>query len=120
MNTILYPCPCHAEKFKAFCPSSVGILCPLYPLPYANRMQHYAKKRKVANASKSKPKVKASKPTEIHIPAHDGNDDDQLSNHDLELLDEYAGATTFLENLDHKGIARCVASLMYLPPSLSA
>ncbi|OJT15869.1 Nucleolar complex protein 3 -like protein [Trametes pubescens] len=77
----------------------------------AHSSQRPSKKRKVADDGKSaKAKVKgkdraSDKPT-IEIPTRGDEDDVELSEDDLELLQEYGGAVSFLTALDEKGIAR--------------
>lgn len=74
-----------------------------------------SKKRKLAptHADASQKKVKAKGKDKaadrgvIPIPIYD-DDDIALSNEDIGLLDEYGGATAFLQSLDEKGIARYV------------
>ncbi|KAF7294963.1 Nucleolar complex-associated protein 3 [Mycena indigotica] len=67
-----------------------------------------AKRRKLAPQQKKKSKKDKEKPSErttIPIPAAADSDVD-LSDQDLEFLDEYGGATSFLTTLDKSGIAR--------------
>ncbi|KAJ2991320.1 hypothetical protein NUW54_g8224 [Trametes sanguinea] len=82
----------------------------------AQSAQRPSKKRKVAEdgkAAKSKGKGKESKGKDhafdkpiIPIPNQGDEDDVELSEDDLELLEEYGGAVSFLQSLDEKGIAR--------------
>lgn len=80
-------------------------------IEYSWKIQRPSKKRKVADDGKSaKAKVKgkdraSDKPT-IEIPNRGDEDDVELSDDDLELLQEYGGAVSFLTALDEKGIAR--------------
>ena len=64
---------------------------------------------------KSKGKDKAADRGFIPIPVRDDQDDSELSDEDLQLLEEYGGAAAFLDTLDEKGITRCVASHAPLP-----
>lgn len=71
------------------------------------------KKRKVAeptqlSKTKAKGKERASDRPTIAIPNQGAEDDVELSDEDLDLLEEYGGAASFLRTLDQKGIARCV------------
>ncbi|GLB34987.1 putative nucleolar complex-associated protein 3 [Lyophyllum shimeji] len=78
-----------------------------------------SKKRKLASnlASDSRPKKYVVKPKEkgkekaadreiIPIPEVGHEDDVELSDQDLEVLEEYGGAASFLTSLDRKGISR--------------
>lgn len=79
-------------------------------------LQHPSKKRKL-NKTHTKPSTKtkgvakkkdAIKET-IDIPDIDVEDEEGvLSDQDMDLLDTYGGAVTFLDSLDRKGISRCV------------
>ena len=81
-----------------------------------------SKKRKITHTkssqsegkSKAKAKVakkeRASEQTTIPIP--DQGDEFELSDQDLELVNEYGTAASFLGSLDEKGIARCVRHFM--------
>lgn len=60
--------------------------------------------------TKGKGKEKAADREIIPIPAND--DDVELSEEDLDLLEEYGDAVGFLGKLDRKGIAMCVALLI--------
>lgn len=45
----------------------------------------------------------------IPIPSYDDEDEDAaLPDHDLEVLEEYGIAASFLDNLDYHGIARSI------------
>ncbi|TFK76480.1 NOC3p-domain-containing protein [Pluteus cervinus] len=72
------------------------------------------KRRKISSSSAGpgvqqlKGKKKALRQTIIPIPSQE-EDDVQLSEQDHDLFDEYGQATSFLENLDQKGIARSKA-----------
>ena len=56
--------------------------------------------------TKAKGKERAfDKPT-IPIPTQIEDEDVELSDDDLDMLDEYGGAVSFLKTLDEKGIAR--------------
>ncbi|KAI0374803.1 nucleolar complex-associated protein 3 [Pilatotrama ljubarskyi] len=74
-------------------------------------VQRPTKKRKVAEDGKpAKAKTKGKerawdKPT-IEIPNQGNEDDVELSDEDLDLLEEYGPAVSFLKTLDEKGIAR--------------
>ncbi|EMD38522.1 hypothetical protein CERSUDRAFT_73003 [Gelatoporia subvermispora B] len=82
--------------------------------------QRPTKRRKVSKAkdtlavsgnkrstAKAKGKEKASERATIPIPAVQANDEEaELSEEDLDLLEEYGTAVTFLNRLDEKGIAR--------------
>ncbi|KAI0670464.1 nucleolar complex-associated protein 3 [Trametes maxima] len=77
----------------------------------AQSAQRPAKKRKVAEDGKSskakaKGKERASDKPTIAIPTQGVEDDVDLSDDDLELLEEYGTAVSFLKTLDEKGIAR--------------
>ncbi|KAI0831218.1 nucleolar complex-associated protein-domain-containing protein [Trametes gibbosa] len=77
----------------------------------AQNSQRPTKKRKMAQDGKpSKTKAKGKerafdKPT-IPIPTQIEDEDVELSDDDLDMLDEYGGAVSFLKTLDEKGIAR--------------
>ncbi|OBZ75212.1 Nucleolar complex protein 3 [Grifola frondosa] len=58
-----------------------------------------------ATKTKAKGKEKASDRLIIPIPTQ-GDDDVELSENDLEVLEEFGSAATFLNRLDEKGIAR--------------
>jgi hypothetical protein len=65
--------------------------------------QASSKKRKFSVDSKSKEKVAHRKT--IPIPAAD-QDNEDLSDQDLDIIGTYGDGITFLQNLDHIGIAR--------------
>lgn len=79
-------------------------------------MQGPSKKRKVAPANaaqegakkkaKAKGKDKAADRGIIPIPAAREGDDVDLSDEDLDMLEEYGDAVSFLGHLDVKGIAK--------------
>ncbi|TBU65922.1 nucleolar complex-associated protein 3 [Dichomitus squalens] len=77
----------------------------------AQPAQRPSKKRKVAgdsHSSKTKTKGKErafDRPT-IPIPNSGGEEDVELSEDDVDMLEEYGGAVSFLRSLDEKGIAR--------------
>jgi len=56
----------------------------------------------------AKGKERASDKPTIPIPTGLDDDDAPLSDHDLNLLEEYGKTAGFLGSLDHKGISRCV------------
>ena len=60
-----------------------------------------------SKTSKSKGKEKAADRTFIPIPVR-GDDEYELSDDDLQALEEYGNALSFLHTLDEKGIARYV------------
>ncbi|KAG5643474.1 hypothetical protein DXG03_000862 [Asterophora parasitica] len=55
---------------------------------------------------KEKGKEKAADRGTIPIPTPEDEDDLELSDQDLEVFEEYGGAASFLNALDHKGISR--------------
>ena len=92
-------------------PVSSAILDKLHPNSHG--LQRPSKKRKVAedgqpSKSKSKGKERAFDRPTIPIPNQGDEDAVELSEDDLNLLEEYGGAASFLRSLDEKGIARYV------------
>jgi hypothetical protein len=82
--------------------------------------QSSSKKRKlVGERKKPQPdgprKQKLADRGIIPIPINDDEaiDDDELSEADAALLDEFGGAVDFLKNLDKKGIMRCVCHMWH-------
>ncbi|KAJ7658713.1 hypothetical protein DFH06DRAFT_1407183 [Mycena polygramma] len=80
-----------------------------------------SKRRKLAPTQKNKPadgpkkytikpkekgKEKAADRGTIPIPSYASDEDLELSDHDLEVLQEYGGAASFLNSLDQAGISR--------------
>ncbi|KIP09121.1 hypothetical protein PHLGIDRAFT_116684 [Phlebiopsis gigantea 11061_1 CR5-6] len=74
-----------------------------------------SKKRKVAKSSegakknvkaKGKEKEKAADRGVIPIPVRGDGDEVELSDDDMDMLEEYGGAVSFLSRLDEKGIAK--------------
>ncbi|KAF7304855.1 Nucleolar complex-associated protein 3 [Mycena kentingensis (nom. inval.)] len=72
--------------------------------PAPSKRRKLAPPQKSKSKTKDKGKEKASERTSIPIPTA-GDSEVELSDQDLEFLDEY-GSTTFLTNLDQSGIAR--------------
>ncbi|KAF9053640.1 NOC3p-domain-containing protein [Hymenopellis radicata] len=67
-------------------------------------LQQAAKRRKTASEKKGKDKA-ADRPV-IPIPVADDDDDSNLSEQDLDLLENYGVGAGFLKSLDQDGIAR--------------
>jgi nucleolar complex protein 3 len=62
--------------------------------------------RKYAIKPKEKGKEKAADRGTIPIPSYDSDGELELSDQDLDVLQEYGGAASFLNALDQKGISR--------------
>ena len=72
-----------------------------------------ARTRKQASKTKDKGKAKAFERITIPIPSRNDDGDAELSEEDLDLLEEYGSAVSFLQRLDEKGIARCVVCISH-------
>lgn len=83
-----------------------------FPTNLTFNLQGPSKKRKIASTKNYpiKPKEKAAHKATIPIPNDDSAGEIELSDQDLELLETYGNAVSFLDNLDQKGIARFVRS----------
>lgn len=57
---------------------------------------------------KAKGKEKAADRGTIPIPARADDEDLELSDEDMDMLEEYGGAVSFLSHLDEKGITKYV------------
>lgn len=80
-------------------------------------MQHSAKRRKTSSSKPkpSKPKAerkeKASNRPVIPIPDAEDDNESNISEQDMELLQDYGTAATFLNDLDRAGISRYVLTI---------
>lgn len=81
-----------------------------FPTNLTFNPQGPSKKRKIAPTKKIGSKEKAAHKATIPIPNADGTGEIELSDQDLELLETYGNAVSFLDNLDQKGISRSVRS----------
>ena len=73
------------------------------------RLLNTQERRKQKDTGSAKGKEKAADRGFIAIPVGSNDSASELSDEDVELLEEYGQAVGFLSSLDEKGITRCVA-----------